>query len=136
MALRYRQHSWVLLLAARETAPPACQSVGPTSATVARQFSSVEGTHSPLENAIEPATAIVSRERICVTVGVAHRRYCQESREGALACGELIQIAAEEARECGLSQSQASRIIADLEADLGTRPLSRSTGAVVPTEQT
>jgi DNA-binding transcriptional LysR family regulator len=38
------------------------------------------------------------------------------------------------ARECGLSQSQASRIIADLEADLGTRLLSRSTRAVVPTE--
>jgi DNA-binding transcriptional LysR family regulator len=38
------------------------------------------------------------------------------------------------ARECGLSQSHASRIIADLEADLGTRLLSRSTRAVVPTE--
>jgi DNA-binding transcriptional LysR family regulator len=38
------------------------------------------------------------------------------------------------ARECQLSQSQASRIIADLEADLGTRLLSRSTRAVVPTE--
>jgi DNA-binding transcriptional LysR family regulator len=33
-----------------------------------------------------------------------------------------------------LSQSQASRIVADLEADLGTRLLSRSTRAVVPTE--
>jgi DNA-binding transcriptional LysR family regulator len=38
------------------------------------------------------------------------------------------------ARECGLSQSQASRIIADLEADLGARLLSRSTRVVVPTE--
>jgi DNA-binding transcriptional LysR family regulator len=38
------------------------------------------------------------------------------------------------ARECGLSQSQASRIVAELEADLGTRLLSRSTRAVVPTE--
>ena len=38
------------------------------------------------------------------------------------------------ARECGLSQSQASRIIADLEADLGTRLLSRNTRAVVPTQ--
>src|ERR1700730_15898718 len=38
------------------------------------------------------------------------------------------------ARECGLSQSQASRIIADLEADLGTRLLSRSTRVAVPTE--
>jgi DNA-binding transcriptional LysR family regulator len=38
------------------------------------------------------------------------------------------------ARECALSQSQASRIIADLEADLGVRLLSRSTRAVVPTQ--
>ena len=38
------------------------------------------------------------------------------------------------ARECGLSQSQASRIIAELEAGLGARLLSRSTRAVVPTE--
>ncbi len=38
------------------------------------------------------------------------------------------------ARECGLSQPQASRIIADLEADLGTRLLTRTTRAVVLTE--
>jgi DNA-binding transcriptional LysR family regulator len=38
------------------------------------------------------------------------------------------------ARECGLSQSQASRLIADLEAELGVRLLSRTTRAVVPTE--
>ena len=38
------------------------------------------------------------------------------------------------ARDCGLSQSQASRIIAELEASLGARLLSRTTRAVVPTE--
>src|SRR5580700_5947526 len=38
------------------------------------------------------------------------------------------------ARECGLSQPQASRIVADLEAELGVRLLSRTTRAVVPTE--
>src|SRR5271163_4500013 len=38
------------------------------------------------------------------------------------------------ARESGLSQSQASRVIADLEADLGARLLSRTTRAVAPTE--
>ncbi|GAA0309070.1 LysR family transcriptional regulator [Sphingomonas oligophenolica] len=38
------------------------------------------------------------------------------------------------ARECGMSQSQASRTIADLEASLGARLLSRTTRAVVPTE--
>src|ERR1700731_2660544 len=38
------------------------------------------------------------------------------------------------ARENGLSQSQASRVIADLETELGARLLSRTTRAVVPTE--
>lgn len=38
------------------------------------------------------------------------------------------------ARECGLSQPQASRIVADLEAELGARLLTRTTRAVVPTE--
>jgi DNA-binding transcriptional LysR family regulator len=38
------------------------------------------------------------------------------------------------ARDCGLSQSQASRIIAELEDSLGARLLSRTTRAVVPTE--
>jgi DNA-binding transcriptional LysR family regulator len=38
------------------------------------------------------------------------------------------------ARECVLSQSQASRIVADLEAELGVRLLSRTTRAVVPTD--
>jgi hypothetical protein len=37
------------------------------------------------------------------------------------------------ARECELSQSQASRIIADRESDLRTRLLSRGTRGVVPT---
>ncbi|HEY1926233.1 MAG TPA: LysR family transcriptional regulator [Caulobacteraceae bacterium] len=38
------------------------------------------------------------------------------------------------ARECGLSQPQASRVVADLEAELGVRLLSRTTRAVVLTE--
>jgi DNA-binding transcriptional LysR family regulator len=38
------------------------------------------------------------------------------------------------AREVGLSQPQASRIIADLEAELGARLLSRSTRRVTPTD--
>jgi len=38
------------------------------------------------------------------------------------------------ARECGLAQSQVSRMIAELEAGLGARLLTRTTRAVVPTE--
>ena len=38
------------------------------------------------------------------------------------------------ARECGIAQSQASRMIADLESGLGAKLLLRTTRAVVPTE--
>jgi len=38
------------------------------------------------------------------------------------------------ARECGLSQSQVSRIIAELESDLGARLLTRTTRAVMLTD--
>jgi DNA-binding transcriptional LysR family regulator len=43
----------------------------------------------------------------------------------------LGRFSAAAAPECGLSQSQAPRIMADLECDLGTHLLSRSTRAVV-----
>jgi DNA-binding transcriptional LysR family regulator len=55
----------------------------------------------------------------------ALRLYTRVARLGSISAA---------ARECGLSQSQASRVIADLETDLGIRLLSRSTRAVVPTE--
>ena len=53
------------------------------------------------------------------------RLYARVARLGSISAG---------ARECGLSQSQASRIVAELEDSLGARLLSRTTRAVVPTE--
>ena len=53
------------------------------------------------------------------------RLYTRAARLGSISAA---------ARECGLSQSQASRIIAELETGLGARLLSRTTRAVVPTE--
>jgi DNA-binding transcriptional LysR family regulator len=53
------------------------------------------------------------------------RLYARVARLGSISAA---------ARECGLSQSQASRIVADLEDGLGARLLSRTTRAVVPTE--
>jgi molybdate transport repressor ModE-like protein len=56
---------------------------------------------------------------------VSLRLYTRVARLGSISAA---------ARDCGLSQSQASRIIAELEASLGARLLSRTTRAVVPTE--
>ena len=53
------------------------------------------------------------------------RLYSRAARLGSISAA---------AKECGLSQSQASRIISELEASLGVRLLSRTTRAVVPTD--
>ncbi|MFJ5296667.1 LysR family transcriptional regulator [Pseudomonas sp. NPDC088368] len=56
---------------------------------------------------------------------VALRMYTRVARLGSFSAA---------ARESGLAQSQVSRMIAELEANLGARLLSRTTRAVAPTE--
>ena len=56
---------------------------------------------------------------------VALRMYTRVARLGSFSAA---------ARESGLAQSQVSRMIAELEANLGARLLSRTTRAVTPTE--
>lgn len=56
---------------------------------------------------------------------VALRMYTRVARLGSFSAA---------ARESGIAQSQVSRMVAELEANLGTRLLSRTTRAVVPTE--
>lgn len=56
---------------------------------------------------------------------LAFRLYTRVARLGSFSAA---------ARESGLAQSQVSRIVADLEAGLGARLLTRTTRAVVPTE--
>lgn len=56
---------------------------------------------------------------------VSLRMYTRVARLGSFSAA---------ARESGLAQSQVSRMIAELEANLGARLLSRTTRAVVPTE--
>ena|ERR1700722_19058200 len=56
---------------------------------------------------------------------IALRLYTRVARLGSFSAA---------AQEFHLSQSQVSRIVADLESELGVRLLSRTTRAVVPTE--
>ena len=53
------------------------------------------------------------------------RLFARVARLGSISAG---------AKDCGLSQSQASRIIAELEQSLGARLLSRTTRVVTPTD--
>jgi mannose-1-phosphate guanylyltransferase len=88
--MRHRQHTWVLILAAGESGSLEPRSFWPRSGSVPKQFISVDGTDSLLENAIERASGIVSRERICVTVSAAYGRYWQKV-QGALPDVNLIE---------------------------------------------
>jgi mannose-1-phosphate guanylyltransferase len=80
MLMRRSGHNWALLLAASESALLDSPTVHPNSGSLPKQFSSVDGIRSLLDNAIERAHAIASRERICIVIGSAHRRHWQRSQ--------------------------------------------------------
>jgi mannose-1-phosphate guanylyltransferase len=80
MFMRRSGHNWALLLATGEPAALDSPTVHPNSSSLPRQFSSVDGIRSLLDNAIERAHAIASRERLCIVIGSAHRRHWQRSQ--------------------------------------------------------
>jgi mannose-1-phosphate guanylyltransferase len=88
--MNHRENTWVLVLAGGEDALLESPSVVPIGGPVPKQFKSVDGTRSLLENAIERASGIAPPERICITVATAYRRYWQ--RAGAtLPLGNVVE---------------------------------------------
>lgn len=74
---------------------------------------------------INPPLASILAKGKAVTDVQTFKLYSRVARLGSFSAA---------ARECGLAQSQVSRMIAELEARLGARLLARTTRAVVPTE--
>lgn len=71
---------------------------------------------------------------ICQPVGLSDRYHERHLLPQALHPGCTARQLFSRRRECGQSQSQVSRIAADLEASLGARLLACTTRAVTPTE--
>ena len=78
--MKHEEHTWVLLLAAGTAGLLKSPAAGSNSGSQPKQFCSVDGMRSLLDNAIERAYTITSRERVCIVTGSAHRRHWHRSR--------------------------------------------------------
>jgi mannose-1-phosphate guanylyltransferase len=73
--MKLRQRTWALVLAAGEGTRLASLTTDAEGNSVPKQFCSLTGGRSLLEDAIQRARRIAPRERTCVIVAEQHRRY-------------------------------------------------------------
>ncbi|MGA7823372.1 MAG: sugar phosphate nucleotidyltransferase [Steroidobacteraceae bacterium] len=83
------RHSWVLLLAAGDGQRLAELTTTAGGLTVPKQFCTLEGGPSLLQQALGRATAAVSSERVCAVVAAYHRGWWSEQL-GSLAPRNII----------------------------------------------
>ena len=75
------QHVWALVLAAGEGSRLRMLTTQPCGTAVPKQFCSLHGERSLLEDAIVRASALVAPERICTIVAQQHQRWWSEAPE-------------------------------------------------------
>ncbi|HSC09278.1 MAG TPA: sugar phosphate nucleotidyltransferase [Steroidobacteraceae bacterium] len=69
------QHAWAIVLAAGEGSRLRSLTTDATGTTVPKQFCSLQGGPSLLQEALQRAQAVVARERVCAVVADQHRRW-------------------------------------------------------------
>lgn len=74
-------HVWALILAAGDGSRLRALTTKPCGTAVPKQFCSLDGGHSLLEDAIVRASKLVPATRICTIVAQQHRQWWSESRE-------------------------------------------------------
>lgn len=72
------QTAWALVLAGGDGTRLRALTTAPCGTPVPKQFCSLQGNRSLLEDAIERARAVVSNDRICTVVTQSHRRWWSE----------------------------------------------------------
>ena len=75
------KHVWALILAAGDGSRLRALTTKPCGTAVPKQFCSLDGGHSLLEEAITRASKLVPQNRICTIVAQQHRQWWAESRE-------------------------------------------------------
>ncbi len=79
------QHVWALILAGGDGSRLRALTTKPCGTAVPKQFCSLDGDRSLLEDAILRASKLVPRERICTIVAQQHRQWWSE-------CSELARL--------------------------------------------
>ena len=77
--MRFRQRTWGLVLAAGDGTRLATLTTDSSGRSVPKQFCSLDGGRSLLEDAMHRARHIVPRDRLCAIVAADHRRYWQRT---------------------------------------------------------
>ncbi|HVZ35803.1 MAG TPA: sugar phosphate nucleotidyltransferase [Polyangiaceae bacterium] len=111
-----RQRTWALVLAAGDGTRLATLTTDANGRAVPKQFCSLDGGHSLLDEAVQRGRRIVPRERLCVIVAADHRRFWQPAL-WALPSGNVIV----QPRNCGTANGILLAVLRILERD----PLAR-----------
>lgn len=72
-----QRHTWAIVLAAGEGSRLKSLTTDSTGRSVPKQFCSLQGGLSLLQEALHRAQAVVARERVCAVVAEQHRRWWQ-----------------------------------------------------------
>lgn len=86
-----QQRTWALALAAGDGARLATLTTDANGRSVPKQFCSLNGGHSLLEDALNRGRRIVPRERLCAIVAADHRRYWQPTLWALPASNVIVQ---------------------------------------------
>lgn len=110
------QRTWALVLAAGDGTRLATLTTDADGRSVPKQFCSLNGGQSLLDDSMQRGRRIVPRERLCVIVAEDHRRYWQRAL-WALPAGNVIV----QPRNCGTANGILLAVLSILERD----PLAR-----------
>jgi mannose-1-phosphate guanylyltransferase len=114
--MRIRQRTWALVLAAGDGTRLSTLTTDANGRSVPKQFCSLTGGRSLLEDAVQRARRIVPRERLCAIVADQHRRWWQSTLWSLPASNVIAQP-----RNCGTANGILLGVLRILERD----PLAR-----------
>ena len=110
------QRTWALVLAAGDGSRLAMLTADAQGQSVPKQFCSLNGGHSLLEDAMQRGRCVVPRERLCVIVAENHRRFWRRALSALPASNVIVQP-----RNCGTANGILLAALSILERD----PLAR-----------
>ena len=110
------QRTWALVLAAGDGTRLSTLTTDASGRSVPKQFCSLNGGHSLLEDAMHRGRRLVPRERLCAIVAADHRRYWERTLWSVPSRNVIVQP-----RNCGTSNGLLLAVLRILERD----PLAR-----------